>query len=62
MNEYLRKQVKLLKAVQDVTYKEIAEYLEIRIDSMYSWLSGYYDFGQKKQERLLDIIANLKEM
>lgn len=44
-NEELRKEVKLLKAFQDITYREIAEYLEIRISSFYSWLKGQYDFG-----------------
>ena len=44
MNEILRKEVKLLKALQGVSYKEIAEeYLGIRQDSFYSWLKGYYN-------------------
>lgn len=29
MNDYLRKECKLLKAIQGISYKEIAEYLEI---------------------------------
>ena len=61
MNDKLRKEVKLLKVFQDISYKEIAELLEIRTDSFYNWLCVYYDLGNKKQERLLDIIDTLKE-
>ena len=61
MNDKLSKEVKLLKVFQDISYKEIAELLEIRTDSFYNWLCGYYDLGNKKQERLLDIIDTLKE-
>ena len=61
MNDYLRKEVKLLKAIQGISYKEIAEYLEIRNDSFYNWLCGYYELGKVKQIRLSDIINNLKE-
>lgn len=61
MNDKLRKDVKLLKALQGVSYKEIAELLEIRQDSFYNWLKGYYDFGEKRQDRLYDIICCLKE-
>ena len=61
MNDNLRKEVKLLKALQGVSYKEIAELLEIRQDSFYNWLKGYYDFGEERQHRLLDVICCLKE-
>lgn len=61
MNEVLRKECKLLKALQGITYKELASYLEIRVDSFYCWLKGYYDFGTNTQERLSKIISTLKE-
>lgn len=61
MNEKLRKEVKLLKALQGISYKEIADYLEIRQDSFYNWLKGYYDLGEERQNRLFDVIACLKE-
>ena len=61
MNEKLRKEVKLLKALQGISYKEIAEFLEIRQDTFYNWLKGYYELGEAKQSRLLDVIACLKE-
>lgn len=61
MNDKLRKDVKLLKALQGVSYKEIAELLEIRQDSFYNWLKGYYEFGEERQSRLNEIICCLKE-
>ena len=61
MNEKLREQVKLLKALQGITYKEIAGYLEIKQDSLYSWLKGRYDFSPERIKDLCDIVSNLKE-
>ena len=61
MNENLRKEVKLLKALQGISYKEVAEFLEIRQASFYNWLKGYYEFSEERQRRLLDVIACLKE-
>ena len=62
MNNYLRIEVKLLKALQGITYKELAEeYLGIRQDSFYSWLKGYYDLGEEKQKQLYDVVLTLKE-
>ena len=61
MNEYLRKECKLLKALQGISYKEIAEYLEIKVDSLYSWLRGNYDFSEKRLSMLQNVITNLKE-
>ena len=61
MNDKLRKEVKLLKALQGVSYKELADYLEIRQDSFYNWLKGYYNFSYERQLMLYDIIAYIKE-
>lgn len=61
MNEKLREQCRLLKALQNIRYKEIAEYLEIKQDSFYSWLKGYYNLSDEKQHRLIEILSNLKE-
>lgn len=58
----LRKEVKLLKALQGITYKEIAELLEIKQDSLYCWLKMYYDFSFEKKKRLSEIIEILKEV
>lgn len=61
MNESLRKQVKILKALQNISYKEIAEYLEINQNSFYNFINGQYNLSQEKAERLQEIIINLKE-
>ena len=61
MNDFLRKECKFLKAYQGITYKEIAEFLEIRQDSFYSWLKGYYNLSLEKQRQLNEILSNLKE-
>jgi DNA-directed RNA polymerase specialized sigma24 family protein len=61
MNEYLRKECKLLKALQGITYTEIAEYLDISPSSFYNWLCNAYDFGEERQNLLNEIIINLKE-
>ena len=61
MNEELRKQCKELKVFQGVAYNEIAEYLEVKRNSFYNWLKGYYDFSEERQARLKDVIACLKE-
>lgn len=62
MNNELRKQCKLLKALQGIPYTELAEYLEIGASSFYNWLCGSYDFGEEKQQRLAEIISNLSEV
>lgn len=61
MNDVLRKECKLLKALQNISYKEIAEYLEVSQDSFYCWIKGYFNLEEKKQKRLQEIIENLKE-
>ena len=40
MQNELRKEIKLLKALQNVSYTEIAEHLEIHRNSLYNWLNG----------------------
>ena len=61
MNNELRNQVKLLKALQAISYKELAEYLEIKVNSLYSWLRGNYDFSDNRLYKLQSIISDLKE-
>ena len=48
MNEMLRKKCKELKAFQDIPYTEIAAYLEIKKNSFYNWLKGYYNLSEEK--------------
>lgn len=61
MIQDLRVEVKLLKALQGVSYKEIAEYLEVKQDSFYSWLKGNFEFGEEKELLLKEVITNIKE-
>ena len=61
-NDELRKKVKVLCALQDISYKEISEYLEIKIGSFYNYMSGSYDLSEEKQILLNDIIDTLKEI
>lgn len=61
INNELRTQSKLLKALQGISYTEIAEYLEIPASSFYNWLCNYYDFGTDRQTKLKEILDNLKE-
>lgn len=62
MQEYLRKKVKIIKALQNITYKEIAEDLEINQHSFYNFLKGYYDLSQEKEKRLIEIIETISEV
>lgn len=61
MNEYLRKECKLLKALQGISYTEMAEYLELSASSFYNWLCNSYDFGEERQKKLKEVIETLKE-
>ena len=61
MQENLRKQVKVVKALygEDFKYKDIAEMLEININSFYNWLNNYYDLGKEKEKVLQDYVNNI---
>lgn len=61
MNNELRKQVKMLKALQGVSYKEVASYLDIKTNSLYNWLRNQYDLSDEKQKLLRQIIEILSE-
>jgi len=61
INEKLRYEVKQLKAVQDISYKCIADLLEMNRKSFSLWLRGHYKLGLEKQHKLTDIISDLKE-
>ena len=37
-DNFLRREVKILKALQDIEYREIAEYLEVKECSFYAWI------------------------
>lgn len=61
MQNELRKEIKLLKALQGVSYNEIAEHLEIHKNSFYNWLKGYYNLSAEKENRLIEIINLISE-
>ena len=61
MNENLRQQTKILKALQGISYAEIAEYMEIHVHSFYNWLNNQYNFTTTNCIRLQQIINTLKE-
>lgn len=62
MQNNLRKRVKMLKALQEIPYYEIAEYLEIKQSSFYSWLYGNYELSKEKESRLIEIINTIGEV
>jgi DNA-binding transcriptional regulator YiaG len=58
--EELRKQVKIVKALNDdIYYKDFAMYLNINENSFYNWLNGYYSLSKKNIKLLQDIIIDL---
>lgn len=57
----LRKRVKLIKALQGISYREIAEYLELPPNSFYSWLNEQYEFSEEREKRLIEILNTLQE-
>lgn len=54
MQEILRERVKIVKALYGDIYRyiDIAEMLEMNINSFYNWLNGAYDLGSEKQKQL----------
>lgn len=62
MQEKLRKEVKIIKALQGITYTEMANDLEISRSAFYNWLNGQYSLSQEKEKRLIEIIELIKEV
>lgn len=61
MQEKLREQIKIIKAMYGDEYKYIdfAEYLEMNINSFYNWLNGYYNLGAEREQKLKDIVNDI---
>ena len=59
--ETLRKKVRMLKAMQNVSYKELASYIDIKESSMYNWLRQQYSLSAEKAQLLAEVISTLKE-
>ena len=52
----LRRKVKRYKADQDITYKMLAEQLDISQRSIYNWLAGQYNFCEDRKRKLIEIL------
>jgi len=59
----LRKFCKIIKSLNDdfFTYKDIAEMLDISVNSFYNWLNGAYDLSYNKAKELEIFLHNLAE-
>jgi len=51
----------MLKALQDISYKELAGYIGIKESSMYNWLRSQYSLSEEKITLLTEIVGVLKE-
>lgn len=61
MQDEARLEIKKLKIYQNTSYREIADYAEIKPKSLYAWIRGEYNLGKEKYKRILSIIDTLKE-
>ena len=59
-NNKLRKEVRLLKALNEVSYGEVAEMIGLSRSSFSNWLNGNYDFGEQRTAQLEELIQDLK--
>jgi DNA-binding transcriptional ArsR family regulator len=59
-NEQLRKESRLLKAFNEITYSELADRIEVSRSSFSNWLNRNYDFSVERAARLEEVISNLK--
>lgn len=61
MQDNLRMQIKIIKAIYGdlYTYKDIANYLEININSFYNWLSASYNLGESKENKLKGFVNDI---
>lgn len=56
----LRRMARLVKAnYTDITFKSLAEYLEISEAGFYNWLNGYYELSKSKSHKLECIVIDL---
>lgn len=55
-DDYLRRQIKLLKALNDINYKSISNELGIKPKSFYSWLKGAFNLSSENNRKLETII------
>ena len=58
----MREKIRLIKALQGISYKEISEYIEIKPNSLYNFLRGDYNLSDEKAETLDCILSNIWEV
>ena len=51
--------VKIIKALQGITYTEMANDLEISRSAFYNWLNGAYELTNTKAQILNDVVCDL---
>lgn len=61
IQDSLRFEVKQLKAVKDISYKEVSELLGMNTRSFYAWLKNNYNLGEEKQCKLFNIVKELRK-
>ncbi|MBO5478850.1 MAG: helix-turn-helix transcriptional regulator [Clostridia bacterium] len=59
----LRKFCKMCKALNDdiFTYKDLAEMLDMSVNSFYNWLNGTYNLGYGKSKALENFLNDIAE-
>ena len=57
--EELRQMARIVKATEDVSFKEMAEdLLNINCHSFYNWLNGEYNLSRSKSLELYEFLIN----
>ena len=59
--EKLRKRARMLKAQQEISFKEMAACLGVSRSTMYNWLSSQYALSEEKAYKLEEIIISLED-
>lgn len=56
----LRKLIRLAKAIDsDITYKELANIIEITPGAFYNYLNGYYEISYSKKKLLKEYLEDI---
>lgn len=59
----LRKKLKIAKIENPdlFTYEDIADYLDIKIASLYNWASSGYNLSYEKEKKLRNLLSDLED-
>lgn len=57
--EYLRSQCKRLKWEEEISYKEMAEHLDLKYNSFMNFICGYKNLGERSVKRLEEFIIDV---